>query len=475
VEPSSTSYDPVGSTDWGLRLRELAARHGVPGATLGILDLRRDDPGQVTLAAHGVLSRATGVETTTDSLFQIGSITKVWTATLVMQLAEEGLLDLDAPVTSILARFRVADPDTTAAVTPRLLLNHTSGIDGDIFLDTGRGDDCLEQYVDRLAEAAQVHPLGATWSYCNSGYSLLGRVVEQVTGMTWDRAIGERLFEPLCLEQTVTLPEESLLHRTAVGHLGTGPDLHPSPTWGLPRSVGPAGTITASAADLLAFARLHLTEGRGPDGQQLLSAPATAAMAAQEAELPDPYSLGDSWGLGWIRYGWGGRRVIGHDGNTIGQSAFLRLLPGSGLAVTLLTNGGHAQDLYQDLFREVFAELADVAMAVPLAPPEEALPVSLEPHLGIYERAGTRIEIAASDGQGTLRDVPTGTAAELFHGEPEEYPLRAVDASGDLFAVRPPGAKTWRPVVFYRLPGGERYVHFGGRATPLVEGATAPG
>ena len=71
-------------------------------------------------------------------------------------------------------------------------------------------------------------------------------------------------------------------------------------------------------------------------------------------------SLGDSWGLGWIRFGWDGRRLVGHDGNTIGQAAFLRVLPDAGLAVTLLTNGGNTRDLYEDLYREIFAELAGV-------------------------------------------------------------------------------------------------------------------
>ena len=104
----------------------------------------------------------------------------------------------------------------------RHLLTHTSGIDGDVFTDTGRGDDCLEKYVALLAEAAQNHPLGATWSYCNSGFSLAGRVIEKLTEGTWDAAIKERLVGPLGLTHTGTLPEEALLHRAAVGHVERG-------------------------------------------------------------------------------------------------------------------------------------------------------------------------------------------------------------------------------------------------------------
>ncbi len=96
------------------RLAEAAAAHQVPGAVVAVSagDERAE-------AAYGVLNRATGVEVTTDSLFQIGSITKLWTATLVMQLVDEGLLDLDTPVRRYLPGFRVADQGASARMTAR--------------------------------------------------------------------------------------------------------------------------------------------------------------------------------------------------------------------------------------------------------------------------------------------------------------------------------------------------------------------
>src|ERR687895_340799 len=99
----------------------------------------------------------------------------------------------------------------------RHLPTHTSGIDGDVFTDAGRGDDCLEKYVDALSEVKQIHPIGATFSYCNSGFALMGRVIEKLTGLSWDDALRDRLFTPLGLKHTVTLPEEALLHRAAAG------------------------------------------------------------------------------------------------------------------------------------------------------------------------------------------------------------------------------------------------------------------
>jgi CubicO group peptidase (beta-lactamase class C family) len=457
-----TGRDANDAAAWRDRLVELMASHRVPGATLGILA-----DGHVTATGAGVLSKATAVEVTPDSLFQIGSITKVWTATLVMQLADQGRLDLDLPVADVLPGFRVADPDVTRAVTTRHLLAHTSGIDGDVFTDTGRGDDCLERYVAGLVEVGQNHPLGATWSYCNAGFVVLGRIVEHLTGETWDAALAELLTAPLGLERTVTLPEAALLHRTAVGHVGE-PDEDPVPTttWTLARAMGPAGLITASVEDVLAFARMHLDGGVAADGTRVLSTAACEAMAAKQAELPDPYTLGDSWGLGWIRFGWGGQRLLGHDGNTIGQSAFLRLLPSRGLAVALLTNGGNALDLFHDLYGEIFGA-GGVEMPRPLERPAVSPDVDPDRYVGRYERAAMTTEVFVDDRGLTMRATATGPLAKLMPEPVHELPLVAVEP--DLFVVRLPGETTWTPVTFYALEDGAQYVHYGARANPLVE------
>ena len=449
---------------WRRRLAVLAERHRVPGAALGILRIG-DGVEEKCVAAYGLLNKETGVETTEDSVFQIGSMTKVWTATLVMQLVDEGKLDLDAPVIDVLPELELSDRDVAARLTMRHLLTHTSGIDGDVFTDTGRGDDCLERYVALLGEAAQNHPLEATWSYCNSGFVLAGRVIEKLTGGTWDAAIKERLVGPLGMTHTGTLPEEALLHRAAVGHVSeNGSEPERAAAWALPRALGPAGLVNSTPADVLAFARMHLAGGLARDGTRILSESAVSAMTEHQADLPDKYTLGDSWGIGWIRFGWDGRRLIGHDGNTLGQAAFLRVLPDEGLAVTLLTNGGNTRDLYEDLYREIFGELAGVEMPRPLTPPSEPVEVDVGPRLGTYERAGARLEVLGPVDGPVLRTTVTGPIAALISEPTHEYPMVAV--AEDLFVVRDPDARTWTPMTFYDLPTGESYLHFGVRATP---------
>ncbi|MFD8495596.1 serine hydrolase [Amycolatopsis sp. NPDC059657] len=461
VAPGTPVRRPIDAAHWQRRLTALARKHGVPGAALGI---QRD--GEPICLSTGLLNTATGVEATPDSVFQIGSISKVWTSTVAMQLVDEGLIELDAPIVDVLPELRLADPDVTKQVTLRHLLTHTSGIDGDVFTDTGRGDDCLEKFVEVLGDAAQMHPLGATFSYCNSGFVLMGRVIEKLTGKTWDEALRERIFTPLGLKSATTLPEEALMFRAAMGHVKVDGEVRPGPAWGLPRSAGPAGLITASVEDVLAFARLHVDGGKAPDGTQVLSENLVEQMIEKQVDLPDKHSIGDSWGLGWIRFDWDGELLYGHDGNTIGQSAFLRILPSQGLAVTLLTNVDGAADLYRELYGEIFTELADLEMPVPLEPPAQPSTVDSSRHLGVYERASAHIEIFAEDDRVRMRYTSTGPLANLM---PEPVMVSdLVPVSDGLYATREPGKRAWMAVVFYELPTGEQYLHMGVRATPKV-------
>src|ERR1700683_1437225 len=271
-----TSADSAGH--WAARLHELATEEDVPGAALGIWA-----DGLESVAGHGVLNPATGVRTPPDSLFQIGSITKVWTTTMIMQLLDEGRLSLDSTIAEVLPGVRLGREDASAQIRIRHLLTHTSGIDGDIFTDTGRGDDCVRRYADLLERAASVFPPGGAYSYSNSGYVLAGRILEVLDGRTWDESLRERLCGALELNQTVTLPEEAILHRAAVGHHADGSVVS---TWSLPRSIGPAGLITATPHDLLTFARFHLDGGAAPNGKRLLSEASVTIMHQPQAVIP---------------------------------------------------------------------------------------------------------------------------------------------------------------------------------------------
>ncbi len=444
---------------WQARFDELAGVHRVPGAALAVLA-----DGEVHEFATGVLHRGTGVGTTVDSLFQIGSISKVYTATLVAQLAEEGELDLDAAVVSVLPEFAVADGEATKSVTVRQLLNHTSGIDGDFFHDTGRGDDCVARYVEACSGLGQNHAPGATMSYCNSGFKILGRIVEVLTGQVWDTALRERIVEPLGLTHTVTLPEEALRFRAAMGHVGEpGTTPEPAPVWSLPRSIGPAGGVVATAADVVRFARMHLDGGLAPDGGRVLGAERVEAMASREVEVPNRWRGPTHWGLGWELFDWPGGPVIGHGGATIGQYAFLTAVPGAGVAVALLTNGGAVGRMHSTLAGELLGELAGVTVprfAPPPSPPE----VDFSRHLGAYRSEGIDFELTDRDGVLHMSYRWRGETANLL--PPQE--LDFVPVSDTLFGGRLHEDEEWLPLVFYPV-GDTAYLHFALRAVPKVD------
>jgi len=455
----------LNTANWTARLKELASRTRVHGATLGIWS-----GGQEMLAAHGVLNAATRVPVTTDSLFQVGSITKIWTATMIMQLIDEGLLALDTAVSRALPGVRLGAGDVGDRVTVRHLLTHTSGIDGDIFTDTGRGDECVQRYVDELAGAPSVFAPGAAYSYSNSGYVLLGRIIEVLDGQSWDESLRERLTRPLSVTRTVTLPEEAILHRAAVGHNRCGTPVH---VWGLPRSVGPAGLITATASDLLTFARLHLDGGVTADGKRLLSEASVAAMQSPCAAIPEFSAPGAAIGLGWRLSRWDDRTIIGHDGDTIGQSAYLRIDPEAGVAACLLTNSSASENLYREVFSEVFGALAGVTVPAPPRPGPAGAggTTDLERYAGRYERTSRRLDVSVRDGQLRIVLTMTGNLAALTDSEPEElllHPAEPFDSSATRFVLRSRDDEPWGPLSFGQLGDGTPYIYLSGRVTPRV-------
>lgn len=407
----------------GQNLPALLAEHRVPGAAVAVLA-----GGEVIDHAAGVLNKDTGVESTVDSLFQIGSITKVWTTTLAMQLVDEGLLDLDKPVRSYLPEFVLADDDAASRITVRQLTCHTSGFEGDIFTDTGVGDDCVEKLVATLSDVPQLFPPGEMFSYNNAAYCVLGRVVEVLRGKSYDDCLRDHLFAPLGLTHAAAGPYDAIRYRAAIGHLAPEPDGDPRPAgvWALTRSNAPAGSmLSMRPRDLLTFARMHLSEGRADDGTQVLRPETVRSMRERQVELPDLGLLGGAWGLGWMLFDWPGGPVIGHDGGTIGQSAFLRVVPGRNVAVALLTNGGQTLQLYADIFRKVLGDLADVEVPALPEPNAAAAPADPSRYVGEYSsRVADTVVTQDDDGKLWIERVPKGVMAATG-GEAEKTELLA--------------------------------------------------
>ncbi|EYF00470.1 serine hydrolase domain-containing protein [Chondromyces apiculatus] len=453
-------------------LGEAARAHEVPGASLALLV-----DGAVWCAATGMLDITTGAPVTPAAPFQIGSTTKLWTATALMRLVDAGQLDLEAQVGEILGADGLGDAPAFTGVSVRHLLSHTSGLPGDYLLDLGDDAGVLGRYAKLCAGLLRQHAPGATMSYCNTGFILAGRILEVLTGATWDEAMRALVIAPLGLTRTVTLPREALQLGAATGHVpGQPPEV--VPRWEVPRTLGPAGAICTTAEELVTFAQVHLAGGVGRDGEKLLSEAAAAEMARPQVAVPDRWSMGSHWGLGMALDTWGGRRVAAHPGSGAGQFAFLQMVPDQRVAIALLTNGGHAARLYRELAWVLLRDLCGLEMPAPLAP--APVPVAEERATaggavdwasiaGVYARTGLRIEVEGrGPAAGVLRIIPTGSVTALAPQQVHELPLRVVEAREGVFATQVPHEEAWKAVVFYRLQDGTPCVHTGLRVALRV-------
>lgn len=314
---------------------ERAAALGVPGAAVGIYH-----DGVEQYAFHGVTSVENPLPVDASTLFQFGSTGKTYTATAILRLVDQGRVELSAPVRRYVPELRLKDESVAERVTVLHLLNHTAGWDGDHHKDTGAGDDALARYVASMADIDQVSDLGAEVSYNNASLSLAGRLIENVTGTTYEKAIQDLLLDPIGLTGTYIFPSDIMTRRFAVGHNnsadGTVTVARP---WPLPRSATPAGGLSATAADQIAWARFHLADGRLPSGEQVLADHLVRSMRTATVEMPGN-ALGDAVGISWMLRRRGDVTLVQHGGTTIGQHSAFVMVPERDFAVIVLTNCG---------------------------------------------------------------------------------------------------------------------------------------
>lgn len=329
------------------RVPDAMKRLNVPGVAVGIYCEGREFG-----AGFGVTSTRNPLPVNEQTLFQIGSNTKTFVATIAMRLVEAGQLDLDAPIRKYLPDFRMRDPDVAARVTMRHLMTHTGGWLGDYFLDTGDGDDALERYVSTLAEMQQLTPLGTIWSYNNSAFSIAGHVIAKVTGKTFEAALKDLVLDPLGLRRSFIFPKDVMTHRFAVGHATVNDQTYVLSPWVLARSNWPAGGITASVMDLIRYGRFHLGDGRNASGEQILSRDSLTSMQTTICKGELDFTQGLSWRLS---EGGGGKAVF-HGGGTLGQISAFSLRIERDCAIAIFTNSNMGGALILDATKEPMAE-----------------------------------------------------------------------------------------------------------------------
>jgi len=323
--------------DIDLYLKDQMQQLGIPGMAIGIV---HED--QIVHWQGFGEADSTGRPVTPQTPFQIGSLTKSFTALAVMQLVEDGKVDLDAPVQKYLPWFTLADKDAAARITVRNLLNQSSSIsttDGNRFWNSNAS---MDNAVRQMSDVQLRYPVGTKYQYCNMNYVILGVVIEKVSGESYADYVNEHILIPLDMRNSYTSHEDALANGLAEGHYyildhavtrdGVYPPAYLS-----------TGLLSASVEDLTHYAIAQLNEGKYGE-QTILS----------KDRMTELHTPGISMGAGDYHYamGWAvgttdGIHIIKHNGDIISYHSIVMLEPESKWGVVLLANASGFEQIMQ--------------------------------------------------------------------------------------------------------------------------------
>lgn len=490
---SLDTFSRVDQHEMESRVAEILNRRAAVGLAVGLVH-----GGSLGFfQGHGLADIESGAPITEHTVFRIGSITKTFTSIAVMQLWEQGLVDLDAPANDYLRAFQLtpAEMDWRPA-TLRHLLTHTAGIPdvlrvvdllhpawGPFFARPPLPSVAVGEPLPSLAEYYRggirlVSEPGTAFAYSGHGFATLGQVVEDVSGEPLDRYFREHIFGPLEMSHTDLVRSERVMAHLATGYvLGRrGPEPVPDREW-----LGKAGGgIYSSSRDIIGYARALL--GAGANGYGSILQPETLALIFERHHSPDPRLV--AMGLGFFRHEQAGHGIVGHDGLLPGFNSSLLVAPDDGVAVFGFTNGSSGATLW--LPNEMKKLLHDL-----LGIPDQMMYTDIPQHPELWsELCGTyrlppvgdlrgRLMMAGGarvlvrDGQLRLRLLAPIPA--LYNGFPllpddenDPYVFR-IDLSGL-------GMSPVRLVFDCKTVSGRRSIHtdLGGQPISLIERPTFP-
>ncbi|MFE0376986.1 serine hydrolase domain-containing protein [Streptomyces inhibens] len=428
-------------------LTELAARHRVPGAQLAVIH-----EGQQFLVHTGVCDTASGAPVERHTAFPVGSLTKPFTAALAMILVADGDVDLDEPLSGQLPEFGAGE-----LVTLRQLLSHTSGLPSDVPEGSGEaGGGDRARWVARHCRTADLtHPPGTVFSYSNIGYVVVGRLIEAVTGMSWQEAISAILLDPLGTRPAFVVGAPAT-RPVATGHAvqAVRDRVVPIPEQDLPEVEMPNGALALSAEDLVGFARLYFAGC--PDPQPLDRATADDMCFDQLSSIAiGPYGMADGWGLGWARFDDGAADVYGHNGTGDGTSCHLRFDPANGSAVALTANANTGAQLWDALVPRLRAMGLAVGDRPAPEPPTTPPPVP-DDCPGRYTNGDTEFVVQPGADGGLLLSFGGAPHSELLCSPDLRFTMRELGSG-----ARSPGRFVTDPVT-----GRIGYLQITGRLAP---------
>jgi CubicO group peptidase (beta-lactamase class C family) len=425
-------------------------RARLPGLTLGLTD--RD--GTLLIRTYGFADLGSRLPVTPETLFEIGSIGKTFTAVATLQLFDEGRIDLHAPVERYLPWFSVPQPAGHVPITVAHLLSHTAGIVAGI---DGTPEAAFQ--VWSLRDLPAFSAPGERFHYSNVGYKALGLVLEAVESRPYRDIVRARVLDPLGMSATEPAITHDMRARLAVGY----EYLHDDRLSHVDSPLAPAtwletetadGSIASNAADMCAFVRLLLRGGEGPQGR-LVSEEAFGQMSTGNP-LEDE---NDAYGYGLLMRNLDGRRFVGHGGGMVGYLAGMQIDTNANLGAIVLQNGmgAHPMALARAAIRIADGESAKPAGTVVTSAQDELV--------GVYESDkpnGEPIEIVRSKNGPMLRCDGREVALE----ELDDDLFLAPDPAFDRFPIRVERSTEGSSELWH---GGRRYVRAGAAARRLPD------
>lgn len=413
--PAASDTSPAAASDtidaW---VRAYMRAHHIPGLALGIYRAGRI----VKAGGYGQADVELDVPVTPRTIFQSGSVGKQFTSAMVLLLARDGKLALDDPIT----RYLPEGKEAWAGITIRHLLTHTSGIQDYEGADPPVVDLRRDYTDDELARRFARLPLlfrpGETWSYSNTGYVLLGIIIDRVTGAHWNRFLHDRVFAPLGMETARMIGLPDIIPNRASGYVLRDGELA-NQAW-----VSPTWEHTADGA--LYFTVLDLARWDAALSGDAFLTP------DEKREMWTPVPLSDgtttSYGFGWELAGRPGHRVVEHAGGWQGFATHIVRWVDDSVTVAVLTNlaGAATPHIAHEL-----AWLYDSGLRPPQPHAVELSPSRLRAYAGLYRfPEGDTLRVTVADG---------GLRVEAGRGEPLDFRPSAHDS----FFVRGTERRLW--------------------------------
>lgn len=404
----------------------------VPGASVAVVQ-----DGQVVLnQGFGVRNTAAGLPVTADTLFPIASCTKAFTAMGIALLVDEGKLAWDTPVRTYLPDFKLYDPYATASITLRDMLCHRSGLPRhDIAWYASNFN--RKEIVRRLPYLEPNQELRATWQYQNMMYTTAGFLIGELTGMSWERFIQQRIFDALGMRRTNTstsLTQQDADHSRPYSYRDGVLTEFPYYEVDEGSATGPAGAINSCANDM-AMWLVAQWGGSGAAGRALVAPHTLAEMHKPHMFIEDPQmrlrfeSEFLSYGLGWFLRSYKGQFCVSHGGNIDGFSSLVSFLPCQNIGVVVLSNGDGLQNAIPTIITNTVYD-----RIVGLAPTDWNAR-----YRAFYDERTTAEEQSRQQSQEQRRAAPLSHPLEDYLGDYEHpgygiYSVRSLDHGLELVA-----------------------------------------